>query len=199
MRERLYRSRRDRVIGGVAGGVADALDIDPSIVRVIWVILAFMTGGIAAFIYLVMLIVVPEEPGDDFDWTTVPPASPAGTYPGAVPGDQEESIGFDEPGRPVLREETGSAFAPPPPAYPPESRPVERQEARRARRAERGTGGPGGGALVFGLILILIGGYFLLRQFVPALDLGLIWPVVVIVLGLVLILGSLRSRDRGAG
>jgi phage shock protein C len=199
MRERLYRSRRDRVIGGVAGGVADALDIDPSIVRVIWVILAFMTGGIAAFIYLVMLIVVPEEPGDDFDWTVVPPASPPGTSMGAGPRGLEETSGFDEPGRPILREETGAAFAPPPPAYPPESRPEERREARRARRAQRGADGPGGGALVFGLILILVGGYFLLRQFVPALDLGLIWPVVVIVLGLVLILGSLRSRDRGAG
>ncbi len=45
MTDRLYRSRTDRVIGGVAGGVAEALDVDPSIVRVVWVILALVTGG----------------------------------------------------------------------------------------------------------------------------------------------------------
>jgi phage shock protein C len=194
MRNRLYRSRSDRVISGVAGGVADALDIDPSIVRVVWVILAFMTGGIALLVYLVMLIVVPEEPGDDFDWGVVPPGPPSTRDAGSgVP-----EADTDELGRPILREETGAAFTPPPQAYPPESRAAERWESRRARRAARESQGPGGGALVFGLILILVGGYFLLRQYIPALDMDLIWPIVVIGLGVLLLLASLRSRDRGS-
>jgi phage shock protein C len=195
MRNRLYRSRSDRVISGVAGGVADALDIDPSIVRVVWVILAFMTGGIALLVYLVMLIVVPEEPGDDFDWGVVPPGPPSTRDAGS--GAPEADT--DELGRPILREETGAAFTPPPAAaWPPESRSAERRESRRARRAARESQGPGGGALVFGLILILVGGYFLLRQYIPALDMDLIWPIVVIGLGVLLLLASLRSRDRGS-
>jgi phage shock protein C len=195
MRNRLYRSRRDRVIGGVAGGVADSLDIDPSIVRVVWVILAFMTGGIAALVYLVMLIVVPEEPGDDFDWAAVPPAPGDPSYPAST----DVYAAGDEPGRPILREETGAAFAPPPAGHPPQSRPTERWEPRAGRTARRDTEGRGGGALVFGAILILVGGYFLLRQYIPAINLDLVWPVVVIILGALLILASLRSRDRSGG
>ena len=62
MNRRLYRSRRDSVLGGVAGGVADYFDIDPSIVRVVWAVLALVTGGIFLVLYIVMWIVVPEGP-----------------------------------------------------------------------------------------------------------------------------------------
>ena len=62
MNRRLYRSRRDSVLGGVAGGVADYLDVDPSIVRIIWAILALVTGGLFLILYIVMWIVVPEGP-----------------------------------------------------------------------------------------------------------------------------------------
>ena len=60
MNRRLYRSRRDSILGGVAGGVADYFDMDPSIVRVVWAVLALVTGGIFLVLYLVMWIVVPE-------------------------------------------------------------------------------------------------------------------------------------------
>ncbi|MGH2455690.1 MAG: PspC domain-containing protein, partial [Candidatus Limnocylindria bacterium] len=80
MNRRLYRSRTDSILGGVAGGVADYLDVDPSIVRIVWAILGIVTGGIFVVLYVVMWIVVPEAPGP------VPaggrPAAPAaGTTP----------------------------------------------------------------------------------------------------------------------
>src|SRR5687768_13630579 len=62
MNQRLYRSRTDSVLGGVAGGVAEYLDADPSIVRIIWAILGIVTGGILIVLYIVMWIVVPEAP-----------------------------------------------------------------------------------------------------------------------------------------
>jgi phage shock protein PspC (stress-responsive transcriptional regulator) len=62
--DRLYRSRDDRMLAGVAAGVAQALDADPSIVRVAWALLAILTGGIAFVVYIVMAIVVPEDPGE---------------------------------------------------------------------------------------------------------------------------------------
>ena len=62
MTRRLYRSRTDTILGGVAGGVADYLDVDPSLVRIIWAILAVVTGGIFVVLYIVMWIVVPENP-----------------------------------------------------------------------------------------------------------------------------------------
>ncbi|MDQ3810967.1 MAG: PspC domain-containing protein, partial [Chloroflexota bacterium] len=45
LRKRLYRSRTNRVVAGVAGGMADYLGIDPTIVRILWV-LAFLPGGV---------------------------------------------------------------------------------------------------------------------------------------------------------
>ena len=47
MNDRLYRSRDDRIIAGVAGGVAERLGIDPSLVRILWVLLIIPTGFIA--------------------------------------------------------------------------------------------------------------------------------------------------------
>ncbi len=60
-RKVLYRSVDDRIIGGVAAGVADYFDLDASLVRVLWLVLVPLTAGAAFVLYIVMLIVVPEE------------------------------------------------------------------------------------------------------------------------------------------
>ena len=62
MNRRLYRSETESVLGGVAGGVAEYLDVDPAIVRVVWALLALLTGGIFFVLYIVMWIVVPYGP-----------------------------------------------------------------------------------------------------------------------------------------
>src|SRR5829696_7269424 len=61
MRERLYRSRTDRMLFGVAGGMADWLGIDPSVVRLVWALLV-LAGGVGLVLYIVAAIVVPEAP-----------------------------------------------------------------------------------------------------------------------------------------
>ena len=66
MADRLYRSRDDRMLAGVAGGVAEMLDADPSIIRIAWVLLIFLTGGIALVVYIVMAIVVPGT--SEIEW-----------------------------------------------------------------------------------------------------------------------------------
>jgi phage shock protein C len=58
---RLYRSRNDRMIGGVCGGLGKYMNIDPTVVRLLFVALALL-GGPGLIIYLVMLIIVPEDP-----------------------------------------------------------------------------------------------------------------------------------------
>jgi phage shock protein C len=61
MEKRLYRSRKFRVFGGVAGGLGAYFNMDPVIMRVIFVIVTLMHGlGILA--YIIMWIVIPEEP-----------------------------------------------------------------------------------------------------------------------------------------
>ena len=57
---RFYRSREDRVAGGVAGGLAHAFDLDPTLARLAFVVLAFAGFGVLA--YLLLWIVLPERP-----------------------------------------------------------------------------------------------------------------------------------------
>jgi phage shock protein C len=58
--KRLYRSRDDRMIAGVCAGLAEYIDIDPTIVRLLFV-LGLFAGGATFWAYLVMMMVVPEE------------------------------------------------------------------------------------------------------------------------------------------
>ncbi len=59
-KRKLYRSESDRMIGGVCGGLGDYLDIDSTLVRIIFVALALM-GGPGFLVYLILLIIVPSE------------------------------------------------------------------------------------------------------------------------------------------
>ena len=58
---RLYRSRTNRKLAGVCGGLAQYFNADPTLIRVLFVVLAVL-GGPGLLIYLVLWIVVPEEP-----------------------------------------------------------------------------------------------------------------------------------------
>lgn len=58
--KRLYRSRRDRMIGGVAGGLAEYLGTDPTVIRLAFG-LSILLGGAGILAYLIMWIVIPEE------------------------------------------------------------------------------------------------------------------------------------------
>ena len=58
--KRLYRSRKDRMIGGVCSGLAEYLSIDPTLVRLLFVLGLIAVGG-TFWAYIIMMIVVPEE------------------------------------------------------------------------------------------------------------------------------------------
>ena len=60
MERRLYRSRTDRVLWGVCGGLANYFGIDPTIVRVVFVLLV-LANGIGLLAYIILAIVVPLE------------------------------------------------------------------------------------------------------------------------------------------
>lgn len=60
MRDRLYRSRENRKIAGVAGGLAEYFDVDVVIVRILFV-LAVLAGGSGVLAYIIAWIAIPEE------------------------------------------------------------------------------------------------------------------------------------------
>ena len=57
----LEKSASDKVLAGVAGGMAEYMNIDPVLVRVGWVVLCFATAGLAFVVYIVMALVMPKE------------------------------------------------------------------------------------------------------------------------------------------
>jgi len=59
---RLYRSRRDSKIFGVCGGLADLLNVDPTLLRVIVIVTTFLSGGTVIPIYILAALVIPKEP-----------------------------------------------------------------------------------------------------------------------------------------
>ena len=195
MADRLYRSRDDRMLAGVAGGLSRVMDADPSIIRVVWVVVTVLSGGIGLLVYIVMAVVVPEAPDG---WDTAPSASAAaatprepvppggwlgpdgtvvphaGTAPGTTWGAGTTASGAGVPalgaGAPPA---TPEGWATPPPRKSGDGRMV---------------------AAIIGAILILVGGAFLVREFMPAVDLSTVWPVISIGFGVLLLILSVRPR-----
>jgi phage shock protein C len=169
MADRLYRSRDDRMIAGVAGGLAEMWDADPALIRIVWALLVIFTGGVALLVYIVMAIVVPEA--DDVWPARGQPAPPTAAAP--------EGAGRATP--------AGSGWVSPPTS--------ERQARADARAARRGMSG---GAILGGL-LILLGLYFLVRQYLPSIDFDWFWPLALVALGVVLLVSALGRGPRSGG
>lgn len=178
-RERLYRSREDRVLFGVAGGMADWLDQDPAVIRLLWALFVVF-GGVGLIVYIIAAIVIPEEP---FETPAMTPQyqpttdAGAGTAGFAAAGAAGDASGAGPAGTPGPAPVAGYAY------------PTSRAERRAARRAARG---PSNAGVIFGLILIVVGGWFLLRNIVPWFDDRLFWPAILIVIGVLLVVAAMR-------
>ena len=61
MAKKLYRSTTDKMLGGVAGGLAEYFDIDSTLVRVLFIVVVFLGGG-GIIAYIILWIVVPQKP-----------------------------------------------------------------------------------------------------------------------------------------
>lgn len=154
MNRRLYRSRSDTVLGGVAAGLADYLNADPALVRIAWALLVPLTGGAALLAYVVAWIVVPEAP----------------KAAARAPADGVADAADPNAALPAADETAaGSADAEP-------------------RRGDNRAG------FVVGLGLILIGVWFLLREYLPDFDWSLVWPVVLIGIGAAILIATMGRR-----
>ena len=137
MRRRLTRSR-NAMIGGVAAGVAEWLNIDPAIVRIAWAILVPLTSGAALLAYLVAWALLPEEPA----------TSSSGVVDESSP---ESGAGRSAPAM---------------------------DEGRTA--------------LLLGGALIIIGLWFLVRELLPDIDWGFVWPLALLAAGIVVLVNARR-------
>lgn len=145
--KRLYRSRNESMIGGVCGGLAEYFEIDPVIVRVLFIITT-LGWGVGLIAYIVMWIIVPERPYEPFEMNR--------------PHDFESEQDAE-----TMRSEEAYATNPD----------IERIEKKRTDRR-----------LIFASIMIIIGGFFLLDNFIPAMDFDYIWPLALIGFGVYILL-----------
>jgi len=60
--KKLYRSSKDRILGGVCGGIGEYLEVDPIVIRLVSVALV-ISGGFGILIYLIAWVLIPNEPG----------------------------------------------------------------------------------------------------------------------------------------
>jgi len=123
----LRRSRSNRVVGGVCGGIGQYLGVDPVLLRIAAVALA-LASGVGVVAYVIAWIAMPDN--------------------------------------------------------------LEEPETVRAPAT------PGAVAVVAGGVLVAVGGVLLIRQLVPWFEMGVVWPVVVIVAGLLVLVTGLGRRQR---
>jgi len=62
--KKLHRSRTDRMIAGICGGLGEMFSIDPTLVRLVFALVALYTVGTAALVYILGWIIIPEAPAE---------------------------------------------------------------------------------------------------------------------------------------
>ncbi len=156
--KRLYKSRKDKMIAGVCGGLAEYFDVDPVLVRILFVVFTFI-GGFAVIAYIVGMIVMP--------FPVTETSASASTAP-----------------------------SPPPPA-------AEASPAADTGQPQPAPKSKSSGALVFGIILVIIGAFFLMRN-IPFLNHYYWWlkwhfsdflvPGIFIIFGIALLVHGSRKK-----
>ena len=164
---RLYRSRSDRAIAGIAGGMAEYLEVDPTVVRILWILAGIFTGGLMLLLYVILAFVIPANPY---------PGGPIPAGAGYAPG---SPTGWGQP-----------PTAPGAATWSPDWN--ARYEAERAARAER----PGRAGLIIGTVLIVFGVIALLDVALPSWVGGALFgPALLLAIGAALLVVSLRRPD----
>ena len=176
---RLYRSR-DRQLAGVAGGMAEYLDIDPTIVRILWILVAIASGGLVLLAYFVLALVIPQAP-----YATASDA-PAGWATAGAPAGWSATPGAS----------AGWTTPPAAPVWGPEPAANAATDPRARQRAEGR--GIGAGAIV-GVVLIVVGVIALADVMLPGWVSGaILGPAVILALGAALLVSSIRRDAAGA-
>jgi phage shock protein C len=147
----LYRKSKDNMIGGVAGGLADYLNIDTTLVRILFVLMVLVGGG-GLIVYIIMWIVLPS----DENLTII----------------NKKTYNMDE----NKNQESN------------QNGPFQTNDPRYKKKDD--------GSLIAGLILIALGIIFLVIRYFPRIDFGDLWPVILIVIGIVLLRNAFVAKKQ---
>lgn len=149
-RSGLYRSKSESMIGGVAGGIGEAINLDPTFIRILFILLVLVGGG-GVILYIILWIVLPLN-----DQTTYNVNS-------------------------NIMEENNTQEK--------EQSPDFSHDTNKFKKKDEGS-------LIAGLILITLGIIFLVIRYIPRIDFGDLWPVILIVIGIVLLRNAFVSKKQ---
>ena len=71
--KRLYRSKNDRMLGGVCAGLGEHFDIDPTVIRLVWAVITVLSIGTGVLVYIIAWILIPEEESSSTEQKTQKP------------------------------------------------------------------------------------------------------------------------------
>jgi len=74
--KRLYRSKKDRILGGVCAGLGEHLDVDPTVIRLIWAVVTVLSFGTGIIVYILAWIIIPEADTE----AALPPSAEPGDF-----------------------------------------------------------------------------------------------------------------------
>jgi phage shock protein C len=179
--KRIYRSSTDKMLGGVAAGMAQYLDLDVSLVRLLWILTIFL-GGVGLPAYIIAWIVIPEEPypGALVSGTAVKEKVKTVQNQGSeTRSEGGDRIDTDEMAAGKVETVTGEVDTQckgeaesPPPAE-------DDAEGRREK--------------VLGILLIIFGFAFLIRETVHIDLFRYFWPLLLVFLGIFIIVNDKRG------
>jgi phage shock protein C len=159
--KKLYRSRSDRMIAGVCGGLGKYFDLDPLIFRIIFLLFIF-GGGFGVLLYIILAIIIPNEPLQESLFDSSEPKADS------AQGSVEPKDEFKEKVNEFANQIKQNA----------------QELAKEAKERNRS----GSARNIVGLFLIALGGFFLVGNLLPGfIRWDLFWPLVVIFVGLLII------------
>jgi phage shock protein C len=222
---RLYRSRNDKQLAGVAAGMAEYLDLDPTLVRILWILSVFL-GGFTILLYVILAFVIPLAPavpagpswgpqggwGPSGTWAPGGPSTPGGApVPGASTAEGSPGMSPTEGTAATPADATGNADGEP----GADANPTEGWNAAQAGWTDpawtgtQGWSAPapvpatarrrGPGAAVYaGVVLVVFGVIALADSVIPGLAGITLAPALLVALGAALLIGSMRRTTNAA-
>jgi len=171
MHKKLYRSAREKMLGGVAGGLAEYFDVDPTIVRLVFVLSIFV-GGAGIIAYIIMWIVVPQGPFVPYNMNTNIPPQNQGSATGT---DSNSPTGGNS------STETGTA----PNKETPSDLNQDYSQFQKTHHEKH--------AIIWGIVLVIFGIFLLANNMIDRIHFHDIFPVALIVLGIGLLLNAIKK------
>ena len=171
MQKRIYRSKNDKIIAGICGGLAKYFEVDPAIVRIIFILLFFFKG-IGFLVYLIMWIVVPYDPNEVriFHARAGKTGYAKTSQDNIKNEDVEEAQIIDEIDETGINEKNGF------------------ETARNTNKPDN--------RYIAGIVLIVLGGLFLLNQIVPSLSMKILIPIILVIAGIYLLINSYNGGGK---